>query len=630
MAIPNWLTISQLNGSGDTIITVTAATYDEFIERSSSLVISGNTKSVNLPVYQSGIVNTITVSPSSLTFIYEGGTATFTITSNSSWTITNYPAWLSLSATAGTSGTTTVTATATTNASFNRRNGTMVVSGITTAQNVSVVQDGLVATLTVNPTSLVWDENGGSRTVSVTSNYGWNISGNTLSSAMTISPVSGGSGTTTVTVTAPQNTMSASRVGSFVVYNDSNSVRVSMHQTGQGSDSDFYACTYYVNSNNSLKLYSTSYEPNYFTSMSVEGGAWESPSDYITPSDYGKSTGQYIHVSFKVNLSDSLNVPNTSVPPYHFRDTTLYAVTLPNFIDGIYGDAFYGTMLTGLTLPNTIKYIGAYSLPTAVTIADASNLTDIELHPFALQTPPQNKIGGWIVNGNDYNGVTGVAKTVIYNDLPSNAVYFANESITAYTTTSGATLALPSSFDIAPDYAPGYAYPIYTGPIMIDRARIGIQTITGPYVQQSRFVIKNGILYDVALYGATDLVIPNGVVECRAVTMSATTLTSITFPSTMEVYHATGRVNLMYCSNLTRITFGSGIKQIKSSWVGRYCQNLTAIYCYAQTAPEIYLDTFQYFSGPVTLYVPANSTGYEAWFNSGYLISSNLTLSKTL
>lgn len=79
MAIPEWLTLSQLSGSGDTVITITAATYEEFIERTSSLTISGNTKSVTVPVIQSGVDMTTEY----LTFVVsESGTISWTKSNN--------------------------------------------------------------------------------------------------------------------------------------------------------------------------------------------------------------------------------------------------------------------------------------------------------------------------------------------------------------------------------------------------------------------------------------------------------------------------------------------------------------------------------------------------------------------
>ena len=52
MAIPNWLSVNQLNGSGDTVVTISASTNSELVERTTNLLISGVTKYVNVEVEQ--------------------------------------------------------------------------------------------------------------------------------------------------------------------------------------------------------------------------------------------------------------------------------------------------------------------------------------------------------------------------------------------------------------------------------------------------------------------------------------------------------------------------------------------------------------------------------------------------
>jgi hypothetical protein len=52
MAIPNWLTLSAVSGSGDTIITITASTLESLSARTTDLIVSGITKSVTVPVEQ--------------------------------------------------------------------------------------------------------------------------------------------------------------------------------------------------------------------------------------------------------------------------------------------------------------------------------------------------------------------------------------------------------------------------------------------------------------------------------------------------------------------------------------------------------------------------------------------------
>lgn len=53
----NWLSFSQMSGSGDTDVTVTASSYSDLVERTTNLQLSGVSKSVIIPVTQYGIYN---------------------------------------------------------------------------------------------------------------------------------------------------------------------------------------------------------------------------------------------------------------------------------------------------------------------------------------------------------------------------------------------------------------------------------------------------------------------------------------------------------------------------------------------------------------------------------------------
>ena len=79
MAIPDWLNISQLSGSGDTIITITASTLEGLVERTTTLRVSGNTKYVDVEVTQAP-------------HDYAEDYLTFDITSNGviNWVLTGY------------------------------------------------------------------------------------------------------------------------------------------------------------------------------------------------------------------------------------------------------------------------------------------------------------------------------------------------------------------------------------------------------------------------------------------------------------------------------------------------------------------------------------------------------------
>ncbi|MBO7653236.1 MAG: BACON domain-containing protein, partial [Bacteroidales bacterium] len=85
---------------------------------------------------------TLTVSPSSLTYIAAGETKTVTVTSNTSWTATSSASWLTISPASG-SNNGTITAVAAANTSTSQRTATITVSGTgVSSQTISVTQAG--------------------------------------------------------------------------------------------------------------------------------------------------------------------------------------------------------------------------------------------------------------------------------------------------------------------------------------------------------------------------------------------------------------------------------------------------------------------------------------------------------
>lgn len=87
----SWIVFSPVSGiSGVENLTVTTASNTGASERTGYVYIESIQSGellATITVYQSGFAETITVSPSTIYFDSEGGTATFTITSNTSWTI---------------------------------------------------------------------------------------------------------------------------------------------------------------------------------------------------------------------------------------------------------------------------------------------------------------------------------------------------------------------------------------------------------------------------------------------------------------------------------------------------------------------------------------------------------------
>ena len=96
----------------------------------------------DISVTQSGSSSyNLTVSPTSLNYVANGGSKTVSVTSNTSWTATSSANWLTISPASG-SNNGTITAVATANTSNSQRTTTITVSGSGITRTISVTQAG--------------------------------------------------------------------------------------------------------------------------------------------------------------------------------------------------------------------------------------------------------------------------------------------------------------------------------------------------------------------------------------------------------------------------------------------------------------------------------------------------------
>jgi len=114
---------------------------------------------------------------SSLEFTNEGGTQDITITGNASWTATSDSAWLTLSATSGTAGT-SPSVTATANESNNSRTGTITLylnGNAAMIRTCTVTQTGEPSALLLDPGSFTLDGNHHQEVVFIGTNADWSL-----------------------------------------------------------------------------------------------------------------------------------------------------------------------------------------------------------------------------------------------------------------------------------------------------------------------------------------------------------------------------------------------------------------------------------------------------------------------
>lgn len=170
----DWVNLSQSSGSGYELISVTA-TPNTGNSRTTTITVSGHTALTNVVIEQAEA--SLHVDTTNHTFSYTGGTFEFTINSNSGWTITSYPDWLSLSSVSGSSGSSIVTVTAGTNTG-DTLTGNIVITDNNSLETIDVLQmaDGVFIMITPSEFTFT-NANNGTGKFTVYCDTEWTVGG---------------------------------------------------------------------------------------------------------------------------------------------------------------------------------------------------------------------------------------------------------------------------------------------------------------------------------------------------------------------------------------------------------------------------------------------------------------------
>ena len=177
------------------------------------------------------------ISPSKLNFASSGGSNSFSITSNVSWTVKSNESWCTVSPSSG-SNNGNVTVNVAENPNTTSRSATIEVlgEGGLLSKTITVNQDAkqITYTLDVSPSSLSFAAAGETKNITVTSNDSWTVSSN--QSWCTVSP-SSGSNNGTIKVTAAANSSTSSRSATITIKGaNSGTKTVSVAQEGAQDD----------------------------------------------------------------------------------------------------------------------------------------------------------------------------------------------------------------------------------------------------------------------------------------------------------------------------------------------------------------------------------------------------------
>lgn len=178
-----WVSFSKTSSKGNDVINVNVEANEMEEARTATFTVSSADKSISIDVSQSSLVVPFSVSSTTFEYPIEGGSTELTITagSNTTWEITNIPAWLTPSQTSGT-GSQTINLQVEENTNNYNYSSVITVETANESTDINVTQQygGLYPSFNTNP--LPADVTGMSSTameLAAQMNLGWNI-GNSL------------------------------------------------------------------------------------------------------------------------------------------------------------------------------------------------------------------------------------------------------------------------------------------------------------------------------------------------------------------------------------------------------------------------------------------------------------------
>lgn len=210
----SWVNISQTSSSGTSVINIDVSENETESLRQGIIYITMLDKTIPVSITQKAKIFNADVDNKSLVFPAAGGISNLNVISNTNWSISDCPTWLSLSQTSG-KGNATVTVTAEENVSSDERVGTMLlrIDGKSGYSTINVRQSGKSISLT--PSELAFTSNASTQNVNVTSDGKWNVS--TSESWLSVSPISG-EGNATLKVSVTENMSVSQRSGIVSVF----------------------------------------------------------------------------------------------------------------------------------------------------------------------------------------------------------------------------------------------------------------------------------------------------------------------------------------------------------------------------------------------------------------------------
>ena len=342
-------------------VKVNGNNFNESRNTSFSITSSGKTITIGIkqeamPILeispiQSGMTPRFSVSSTSANFTAAGGSQTFTINSNSSWSIETQPkSWGHL-----TKKGKTLTLNVDRNNLASSRNDYFTIRSGSKRIRVDITQTGASPKLDISATSAYFDENGGTKKFNISSNQTWHIDVNTTSWGRLYKDGN------TLTLKVEKNMQTESRRDFFVIKSEDKKIRVDITQAagspyllvnGRASDTDVnlkqYGGTETISVNTNVENYEILNKPSwcYITEIT--------PSGFVL--GYIKNSSSYPRSgSMRVIADGKIVQVNLNQEPNYRKMLRRRNGGWLNMAIGFeagYGSAWYANGIVGLRLGN--------------------------------------------------------------------------------------------------------------------------------------------------------------------------------------------------------------------------------------------------------------------------------------
>lgn len=222
----SWISVNPDKGDAGKSTTSIEVTPNTSVSQRTGRVLirTGNSERIQISVIQKGIY--IETEQSSISFGSKVESKTLGIKSNTSWTVTSKPNWISLSKESG-EGNGNVTLTSTDNPNTSSRSGEIIIGqpGLSIQAKVKITQEG--KSLSTDATLLEFSDKAGQMNFNLTADTKWS---STNSATWFSSTPMTGDGNATITVSVEENITVEERTGTILYTYADKSTNVNVHQ----------------------------------------------------------------------------------------------------------------------------------------------------------------------------------------------------------------------------------------------------------------------------------------------------------------------------------------------------------------------------------------------------------------